>query len=245
MIINKKMKDWLKVFLHNTGHFVEYNIRIIFGSKFVYFLLFAVFFFAAILLFNLLVEKRIPDEAIFYYILIIPAVSVVLYPSAYGVQTDQDIRILEVLFGIPDYRYKVWLIRLGLVFFIAFLIVFILSFICHVLIIDVRAFKMAGQLMFPTVFCGCLAFMMSTWFKNGTGAAVVLVILLVAFFILQDFFEDRSWYLYLNPFRDSGTMNQLAWDRAILRNRLYLGGLSALFLLFGLYNLQNREAFLK
>ena len=234
----------LKRFLRISQKFIKYNIRIVFGSRFVYFLLFAILLFATIIFISL-VDNEIPNEVSLYYTLIIPAIAIILYPTSYCIQSDQDMKTLELLFGIPDYRYKTWLIRLLLVFVVAFFIILFLSFISHILITDVRFFKMAFHIMFPTIFSGCVAFWLATVLKNGTGAAVVLVILILIFFFLQDFFEETSWYLYLNPFHDSGSMSKEAWRQIVLRNRLYLGGLSIIFLLFGLFNLQKREGFLK
>ncbi len=224
--------------------FFRYNMKIVFGSRFIYFLTFAILLYITILLINLF-NHYIPNEAEFYYILIIPAVAIILFPTSFGVQSDRDGHTLEVLFSVPDYRYKVWLFRIIITFILTFLILLALAALTHYLIADLNIFKMAGQLMFPILFCGTLAFMLSTWFKSGTGAAVVLVLLIIVFFIFQDYFEEKSWYLYLNPFQQPGSMSDIAWRKIVIQNRVYQSALSILFLLFGLFNLQKREGFLK
>ena len=244
IIFTKETKEKILKNIPVIYKFLKYNVRIVFGGKFIYFLIFALLLYITIMLINLF-NNEIPSEDSFYYILIIPSIAIILYPSAFSVQNDYDMKTLELMFGIPDYRFKVWFTRLIMVFIIDYVIILALSLISHLLITDIRYFKMALQLMFPTIFCGCLAFMMSTWFKSGTGAAVVLVILLLVFFIFQDYFEENSWYIYFNPFFNSGSKSDLVWHEAFVRNRLYLTGLSGLFLLFGLFNLQNREGFLK
>jgi hypothetical protein len=244
LLITKTFQTASKNFFITAWHFVGHNIKIVFGNKFVYFMIFAILLFITILLINLF-NNHIPSQVGFYYILILPSVSIILYPAAFGVQMDKDLRSLEVLFGIPDYRYKVWLVRLLIIFATAYLIVLFLSLLCHILITDLDIFRMAWQIMFPTMVCGCFAFMLSTVFKNGTGAAVVLVLVLLVFFIFQEDIEQKTWNLYLNPFLDSGSRSQMAWDRTVIKNRMYLMVFSILFLLFGLFNLQKREGFLK
>jgi len=237
------MKD-LKTSIYTLARFLRHNIRIIFGSRFVYFILSAILFYIIIILINL-ADRNAPSETGFYYILILPAIIVILYPAAFGVQIDKDIRTLEVLFGVPDYRYKVWLLRILLVNCIAFFVILFLSFISHFLIVDIRIFKMAGQLMFPAFFCSTLAFMLSTVFKNGTAAAVVLVLVLIIFLLLGDEFANRVWMLYLNPFETSDSLGEETWQKIIIRNRIYISVASLLFLIYGLFNLQKRESFLK
>ena len=36
---------------------------------------------------------------------------IMFYPIVYNIQNDKDTRMLEIIFGVPDYRYKVYLLR--------------------------------------------------------------------------------------------------------------------------------------
>ncbi|MFC1607012.1 hypothetical protein ACFL47_03485, partial [Candidatus Latescibacterota bacterium] len=109
----------------------------------------------------------------------------------------------------------------------------------------VPVFSMVFHLMFPIVFLGCLAFMVSTIVKNGSGTAVVMVILGVVGWIMRPFFnQHRRWDVFLNPFGMPGDMNEVIWLDIILKNRIYLVVGVVIALLFGLMNLQKREKFL-
>ncbi|MCK7542107.1 MAG: hypothetical protein MZV63_70120 [Marinilabiliales bacterium] len=66
---------------------------------------------------------------------IFSGILLVFYPSVFGIQNDQDARTIEILFGIPNYRYKVWLVRILLIFIIAFLIMLVFTFLSSVLIV--------------------------------------------------------------------------------------------------------------
>ena len=101
------MKDWLI----NQAIMIRYNLKIIFAGRFIWFLLaaFAFFLFFAI---QTVMNRGILSEGIVYNLLIFPGILLIFYPSVFGIQNDDDSRMLEILFGIPNYRYKVWLVRL-------------------------------------------------------------------------------------------------------------------------------------
>jgi len=46
----------------------------------------------------------------------------VFYPLTFGIQSDKDARTLEIIFGIPNYRYRVWLVRMFMIFIRIFLV---------------------------------------------------------------------------------------------------------------------------
>ena len=96
--------------VQNTISLARYNMRIIFGGKFVYFILAAFIFF---LVFGTITALESSDMNIdeVYGLLAFPAILLVFFPSVFGIQSDADQRTLEIIFGIPDYRYKVWLVR--------------------------------------------------------------------------------------------------------------------------------------
>jgi len=102
---------------------------------------------------------------------------------------------------------------------------------------------MAGQLFFPLLFMGNLAFYLSTQIRSGNGTAVVMVILGVFMIILGDFLRNTMWDVMLNPFETPQNIHALIWEQTIVKNRMFLVIGSIVFLLFGLLNLQKREKF--
>ncbi len=224
---------------------VRYNIKIVFGNRFIYFMLAAVVFFIFVMFMNLL-ENEIPSESGFYYILLFPGLLLIFYPTAYGIQGDADANTLEILFGIPDYRYKVWLVRIFIILLIASAILFLLSFVSHILLVDINVVKMVYQLMFPVMFIACLSFMFSTVVKSGNGTAIVVIIICIIFWMLiyNEYIGDSAWNVFFNPFEISQDTNQIIFEEKLFKNRLYLTAGSVLALLYGLYNLQRREKFI-
>ncbi len=221
---------------------IRYNLKIIFANRFIWFLLSAFAFFAFFAITSVLDGNNIDDGSI-YDLLIFPGILLIFYPSAFGIQNDDDSRMLEILFGIPNYRYKVWLVRLIMIYILIFIIILLFAGIASVLLYNVNLIEMAYQLMYPIVFMGSMAFMFSTVVKNGNGTAVVMVLIGVALVILTDALERTQWNVFLNPFEIPDSMNQVIWQGVISKNRIFLGVGMLVFILYGLFNLQKREKF--
>ena len=106
---------------------VRYNLKIIFSGKFIYFLLAALFIFGFITVLNLFNPESQLTEADMFWLLLVPGVLLIFYPVTFGIQNDVDNRMLEIIFGIPNYRYKVSLVRLLLIFTVSFVMLLLLS----------------------------------------------------------------------------------------------------------------------
>lgn len=226
-----------------TGKMIRYNFRIIFGGRFIWFLLAAFAFFVFIHVTNALNGKPFDEEYI-YNCLLVTTLLLIFYPMTFGIQNDVDAGVLEILFGIPDYRYKVWLVRIILVFVLVTLILTGFTALSYFMLTPVNMPRMIAQVMFPVFFIGSLAFVFSTIIKNGNGTAVVMVILGVLAFIVSESTQRSMWNVFLNPFNIGQNMNEMIWEGIVSRNRVFLivGGL--VFILYGLFNLQKREKFI-
>ena len=222
---------------------VKYNMKVIFGNRFIWFVLAAIAFYFFIAVTNIL-DGNQPDEGFIYDLQIMPGLLLIFYPMTFGIQNDLDAGILEILFGIPDYRYKVWLVRLLLVFVLVFLMMTGLTVMSYYLLAPVSILELATQVMFPIYFLGSMAFLFSTIIKNGNGTAVVMVILGVMLLILSGMFERTMWNIFLNPFEVPNRLNEMVWQEIVMKNRIFQAVGSLLFVLYGLFNLQNREKFL-
>ena len=160
-----------------------YNMRIIFSGKFIWFLLvgLALFFF---LMFTAASRGSTLSHGMVYSQLIIPGLLLVFYPACFGIQNDADHRILELLFGIPNYMYKVWLFRLVMIYVEVYLILVAYAFLARILLYPVQPFSMAAQLMIPVMLFGNLAFLYSTLIRNGNAAAVLSILTVILALIL-------------------------------------------------------------
>ena len=226
-----------------TYRVIKLNFRIVFANKFVWFLVASIGFYlllSAIYIFNE-DQMRMQDM---YGILLFSGILIVFYPSVFGIQNDQDARTIEILFGIPNYRYKVWLVRILMIYLLAFITVGVFSTISSTLIVRFRVIDMTAQVMVPVLLQGTMAFMASTLIRNGNGTAVVMIIFGLLFMILSDPLEQSRWNVFLNPFEAPSGVSDVAWKSITTDNRIIQAVATILFLLAALFNLQKREKFM-
>jgi len=238
------MKNKLINNLYFIYQLIRYNLKIIFANKFIYFLLSSFAIFILFALINLFDTDWYPSEATVYYLLLFPGLLLIFYPSAFGIQNDIDSRMIEMLFGIPNYRYKVWLVRLVIIYLMVISMLLILGILSSLTLIPVSIFEMSYQLMFPIFFLGAFGFMLSTIIRNGNGTAAVMVIVGLIVWISSGIFGQSEWNIFLNPFDLPDSLSPVVWLEMIFYNRLYLIIGTALAILAGLYKLQMREKFI-
>ncbi len=223
---------------------VKYNVQIIFGNKLLYFMLAAILIFLAIAVGNLIAGETFELDGAFSLLLFIGTL-LAFYPLTFGIQSDKDSRTLEIIFGIPDYRFRVWLLRMAMVFFMCFLMLLLLGFLLRISLIEYNIFKVVNQVMFPLVFLGMLTFLVSTIVKSGNGTAVIIIILCTAILIGSNAFENKYYNVFFNPYNIPAGTTQMVWESLTFKNHVFLMVGSLIFVLGGLLNLQNREKFLE
>ncbi|MDO5570806.1 MAG: hypothetical protein Q4F97_04980 [Bacteroidales bacterium] len=222
----------------------KYNLKIIFSGKFIWFLLSALLFYLLFMTISVYTGTNINEELV-YNLLIYPALLLIFYPTTFGIQNDSDSRILEILFGIPNYRYKVWLVRLLMIYIAAYVIIFLFAVLSFFLLYRSNPIDVASQIMFPLLFIGNLTFWISTLTKSGSGSAIIIIILIAGASILGtiDPIKNSSWDIFINPYKVNDNMNPIIWESIIFKNRMYLIIGAIVTLLLGTLNLQKREKF--
>ena len=168
----------------------------------------------------------------------------IFYPTCFGIQNDQDAKIIEIIFGIPNYRYKIWLFRLLIAYMICFIITLLLAAVTDWLVVEVPPLQLALQSMVPALFIGLLCFMLSTLIRNGNGTAVMIIIIGLLLFASSKILDVSKWNVFLNPFDVPLDKNPQIFYNTLFDNRLIILLSSFIFLLVGLYKTQNREKFI-
>ena len=222
----------------------SFNLKIIFGGRFLWFLLTSFLLFAYFVCSSLW-KGELPTDEMMYSHLFFPALLLVFYPATFGIQNDADNRILEILFGIPGYMYKVWLARLVLIYMIVFVMLIVYSLVAYILVFPVSPLEMAYRLMYPVLFMGGLAFYFSTVTRNGNATALLIIILGIGIIFLRDsFLRDTMWDISLNPYRLPDDIHPVIWGSTVMKNRLFLSIGALVTTLLALLNLQKRENFI-
>ena len=206
----------------------EYNIKIIFGNKFFYFILSAIGFYILTVGISLFSDDEI-TMATGYSMLLVPSILLIFYPTC---------------FGIPNYRYKIWLFRLLIAYVICFALTLLLALLTNWLVVEVPPVDLTLQVMVPVLFIGLLCFMLSTIVRNGNGTAVLIIVIGLILFALNGILEVSKWNVFLNPFDVPIDKNPEIFYNTLFYNRLFILLASFIFLLVGLYKMQNREKFI-
>ena len=222
----------------------NYNMKIIFANRFLIFLIVSVAIFLLFAVSNVLDPSETSEVTGVYYILLFIGIILIFYPTVFGIQTDVDSRTIELLFGIPNYRYKVWLVRLANIYILIFGITVFLSLLSTLIFIPVNILEMSFQLMFPLFFFGAIAFMFSSLIRNGYGTAAIVIIIILAIWFSGAFLQESKWNVFLNPFYVPSDIDPMIWFEMVFYNRLYLLIGTILSILLGLFNLQKRERYI-
>jgi len=224
--------------------FIRYNARQVFAGKFIYFVSAAVAIFLLVAIIYVINEAVPPGAEELYYILLTPGVLLIFYPSAFAIQQDVDARMLETLFGIPDYRYKIWIVRIIVQYMVVMLILLLLASFSYVTLADFNILEMVFHLLFPLLLLGSIAFAAATITRSGNGAAIVMIIIVLSFWIASEPLTGSRWDLFHNPYGGGNDLAAMGWGELTFYNRLYILVGSIVSMMYGLLRLQKREKFI-
>lgn len=238
----KAIYKWLSALL-NTFVMIKYNLKIVFGNRFVYFLISAIVISFLIIGINLFNGEMINEKGV-YNILLLTGSLLVFYPSAFGIQSDKDARTMEIIFGIPDYRFRVWFMRLLIIYGLAFIILIFIAYLIRYIFVSFAVFEMVFQVLFPLAFMGFLTFFLSTVLRSGNATAATIIILGFILMVLSDEISQSMWNVFFNPYDMPSGTSEMVWDLLKSKNRIFLGSGAIISLLGALMNLQKREKLL-
>ena len=246
----------MKKYLTLGYKLIKYNLKVIFAGKFFWFLL-AAFAFFGYFMFDLVWYRKEINDAAIYTSLMFPCLLLIFYPVVFGIQNDEDNRILEIIFGIPNYRYKVWGFRMLIVYVANYFIIVLFAYSSRFLLYPVNIWEMAAQLIFPMLFFGNLAFMFSTITRSGNGTAVLMIVIGLLFWIVMSpgfsgpregggssLMSNSFYNPFINPFTIPTNIHPMIWQDTLIKSRIFLALGGIIFLMLGLLNLQKREKFM-
>ena len=253
----------MKRYLAISYKMIQYNLKVIFAGKFFWFLL-ASFAFFGYFMFDVVWNKGEINEASIYMMLFFPCLLLIFYPVVFGIQNDEDNRILEIIFGIPNYRFKVWGLRILMVYVANFFILILFAYSARLLLYPINSVEMAAQLVFPMLFFGNLAFMFSTITRSGNGTAVLMIVIGLLFYIVMNAstggggggpgggggavpassISNAFYNVFINPFTIPSNIHPMIWQNTLIQSRIFLSLGGIVFLMIGLLNLQKREKFM-
>lgn len=221
---------------------IRYNLKIIFANKFIYFMIAAIAFYllvTGIMLFS----DFTPSEKDIYGTLIFPGLLIMFYPVIFNIQNDKDARMLEIIFSIPNYRYSIYLLRFAISIVLLLVILTLMAYFSVFVVVQFDVPSMIYQLFFPMMFFASLSFLLTTMVKNASGAAVIVIIIGLFFWLMSEPLEHSKWNLFLNPFNIPSEISYSIWTTIVFQNRVMLILVAVISILWAMINLQRRERF--
>jgi hypothetical protein len=229
--------------LTNAWAFFRYNASAVFSGRAVYFMILAGVVFLAVVILNLVGRGGDFNGEKIYDYLLVPGILLVFYPSVFVIQNDRDSGMIETLFGIPDYRYKVWLARYLTLYAIVAALVFVLAIFCRLGLAGFPLSRMVLQIMVPIIFVGSLAFFIASQTGSGLATAVIMIVVVMLFWLFKGSLADSPWYLFHNPFTVTNEVRAVLLAKTTVANRLYFISASIALTMLALLRLQKREKF--
>jgi len=225
------------------NNIIRYNLKVVFSGRFIFFIIAGWAFFllmTGILLFS----ESSTEITEVYDSLLFTGILFFFYPVVYNIQNDKDSRMLEIVFGVPDYRYRVYLLRFVMAVCLMVVMISVMSGLTWFTVLQIPVLNMIVQLFFPLFFLAGLTFLLTSLMKNANGAAVIMILIGIMFFVLDKIIRYSKWNLFLNPFGNPNDMDMTIWMNIVRQNRLILIIGSVITVLWGLNNLQKRERLL-
>ncbi|MFA7116573.1 MAG: hypothetical protein WC140_05005 [Bacteroidales bacterium] len=231
--------------IKNLNTILRYNFKIIFNGKLIwYFIAATIILIGFMYLFCLNPDNVIGEKSVFS-VIIIPAFLIIFYPSVFGIQNDADAKILEILFGIPNYRYRVWGTRLAMILISAIAVIFLYSLLGILFLYPINPFYMTFNVIFPIFFMGTLAFMFSTLTRNGNATALIMILIILFFYlILGNSLGASKWNIFMNPYDQPSDMHPSVFLAIVWQNKIILFIATVVTTIIGLLRLQKREKFI-
>ncbi len=229
--------------LKNIFKLAQYNFKILFGGRYIIFIILALLLFV-FQVFNAAYYGASLSESVVFENLIYPSMLLIFYPATYGIQKDSECKILEIFFCIPNYMYKVWLLRLVFVIIACLLDIMLFGLLSHLLLCPVDILLMTYHVMFIVLLFGSMALFLSTVIKSGNGVAVVLIGIFGLLISLGESYSNTMWDIMLNPYVELDSIHPDIWAKRVSNSRILLGTCSIGLILMSLNNLRMRERML-
>lgn len=241
-----KNKISLKNRLINIYQNIRLSEKFIFSQRFL-------FFFAGVLVYFIIFcvtnyfqssAERISEESIFIWLLTVPGIALVFYPSMSLITSETENRTIEMIFSTAGSRYKVWLTRIGVLYLFVVFIIFILCSLSFIFISDFPFFGYFFHSLFPPIFISSLIIMFSVIFRSSNAAGLLSFIVIFFLLIAYSPLSTTSFNLFLNPYFKPQNVDYGLWTSIVIYNRIGILLVSGFMLYYTLFRLNKREKYI-
>jgi hypothetical protein len=232
--------------LVNIYQNIRLNEKFIFSQKFLYFFFGVLLYFLIFCITNYLSEsgERISEESIYLWFLCIPGIALVFYPSMTLVLSETENRTIETIFSTAGSKYKVWLMRICVLYLYVALIIFLLSFLSFMFISDFEFFGYFFHSLFPPILISSLIILLSVMLRSSNASGLLSLIIIIFLLLTYRPLSSTSFNIFLNPYIKPQNVDYYSWRSIILYNRIGILIISGFFLYYSIYKLNKREKYI-
>ncbi len=217
--------------------------KILFGGKFFYFLFAAAVFIGIVIFVNYADEEESPLTLAqsLIVLMMLPMSVLAVYLSMIIIPQEKEMRTIETLFSMPGSRYRIWLVKIAVMF--VFLSIFLVLFesLTFFLVTDLDFFETFWHVMPSVYFLSGLTFYFSVKTKSSNAAGMLTGLVVFFIVIFADPLHRTPYFLYLNPYDKPRAIDPSLWSKYVFQNHIGLFAIGTLFFYFGLNKLLQRE----
>lgn len=223
--------------------------QLIFSQRFVWFLS-AILLYMAVLYFANYqnpVHDRLDMDDIYISLLTMPLMVLALYLNMQVIVSEKEQRTLEVMFTTAGSRHKVWLLRLGSLSILLFILTLFVSLLAFFTFADFPIIGMACNVYATVFLVGNLTLYFAVHLRSSLGAGMVTGMMLFLHLIVSGIFdyEKTRYFLFFNPYDIPRELDPRTWDIWMWQNRIGVLILGLLLLFFAIRGMKNRDRLLK
>ncbi|MFC1724393.1 hypothetical protein ACFL4T_02110 [candidate division KSB1 bacterium] len=223
------------------------NIKLLFTNKFFYFILGIILYFGFVCTINYFSDPgdSMPGYAIYIALIFIPMSVLTVFLSAYMLPGEMENNTLESLFSISGSIYKVWIIKISVMYIAISIMILILEILSYFMIADFPFFYTFFMSLFPLYFIGGLTFYFAVKFKSYAAAGILTGIIMILISFVTEPLQFSKFFLYINPIAKPRDINNYVWTRTLVENRVGMLVFGSLLYYLGLNKLKFREKFMR
>jgi hypothetical protein len=223
--------------------------QVIFSQRVVWFLGAMLLYIGIVYTVNYTIESddRMGLHEIYIMVMTMPLLVLALYLNMQVVITEKEQRTLEVMFTTAGSRYKVWLLRLGTLNVLLWLMSVGMSAVVFFTFADFSIPGMACSVYATVFLVGNLTLFFAVRLRSGLGAGMVTALVLILHLFSTGIFEyeDTRYVLFFNPYDIPNQMDPRTWDLWTWQNRIGVLIVGAVLLFFALRGLERRDRLLR
>lgn len=225
--------------------YTRMNLRVVFGSKALYFLAGTAIYFAAFCIIVANSKATLTLEQALAWLIWLPSTLFAVFFSMEIISKERDAGVLETFFTVSVSIYRLWILRCATLMLGICLLAWALVAATERYVADLPILLTLVYVLPPLVFFAGLTLLFSAMFKSGNAAGICIAAILALVLITAEGLSKVVIYPYFSPFVRPYRIEAFDWMRTTVYNKIAFTLLGGLWFWRALRWLDRRERLLK